>query len=215
MTCPLPSARRCRTPRRPAARMAAAGVRFENRHSLRPLCVPHSQPFTTTHFPLLFHPPPTFKPHLAVGQRLANPTPLPPRSQAHQVFAQHNKFGTFLVPKDSMNTTKEPAADAAAVTTKMAAKIAAKQVAAEQAEAKQKTKMKKAKATKEVAEDAAPAKATTESAGANLARPHRLQWPIVRLGSAWEAHAAPPEPPICPCGLPGRASVGRAFRRNA
>ena len=114
-----------------------------------------------------------------------------------------------------MNTTKEPAADAAAVTTKMAAKIAAKQVAAEQAEAKQMTKMKKAKATKEMAENAAPAKATTESAGANLARPHRLQWPIVRLGSAWEAQAAPPEPPICPCGLPGRASVGRAFRRNA
>ena len=129
---------------------------------MRFLCVPHSQPFTTTHFPLLFHPPPTFKPHLAVGQRLANSTPLPPRSQDHQVFAQHNKFGTFLVPKDSMNTTKEPAADAAAVTTKMAAKIAAKQVAAEQAEAKQKTKMKKAKATKEVAEDAAPAKATKE-----------------------------------------------------
>ena len=50
-----------------------------------------------------------------------------------------------------MNTTKEPAADAAAVTTKMAAKIAAKQGAAEQAEAKQKTKMKKAKATKEEA----------------------------------------------------------------
>ena len=114
-----------------------------------------------------------------------------------------------------MNTTKEPAADAAAVTTKIAAKIAAKQVAAEQAEAKQMTKMKKAKATKEMAENAAPAKATKESAGANLARPHRLQWPIVRLGSAWEAHAAPPEPPICPCGLPGRASVGRAFRRNA
>ena len=50
-----------------------------------------------------------------------------------------------------MNTTKEPAADAAAVTTKIAAKIAAKQGAAEQAEAKQKTKMKKAKATKEEA----------------------------------------------------------------
>eukprot|EP00964_Phaeocystis_antarctica_P077614 scaffold48196_cov39-Phaeocystis_antarctica.AAC.1 len=49
-----------------------------------------------------------------------------------------------------MNTIKEPAADAAAVTTKMAAKIAAKQVAAE--------------ATKEVAEDAAPAKATKEVA---------------------------------------------------
>eukprot|EP00964_Phaeocystis_antarctica_P114486 scaffold78444_cov64-Phaeocystis_antarctica.AAC.2 len=37
-----------------------------------------------------------------------------------------------------MNTTKESAADAAAVTTKMAAKIAAEQVAAEQAQAKQK-----------------------------------------------------------------------------
>eukprot|EP00964_Phaeocystis_antarctica_P157224 scaffold127342_cov39-Phaeocystis_antarctica.AAC.1 len=59
-----------------------------------------------------------------------------------------------------MNTTKEPAADAAAVTTKIAAKIAAKQGAAEQAEAKQRTKMKQAKATKEVA----PAKATKEEA---------------------------------------------------
>ena len=213
MTCPSPSARRRKTPRRPAAGTAAAGVRFENRHSAPPLHRILSLSPPPASLPLLRAPPPS-KPHLAVGQLRAPPPP-PPRSQDHQVFAQHNKFGTFLVPKDSMNTTKEPAADAAAVTTKMAAKIAAKQVAAEQAEAKQMTKMKKAKATKEMAENAAPAKATKESAGANLARPHRLQWPIVRLGSAWEAQAAPPEPPICPCGLPGRASVGRAFRRNA
>ena len=43
-----------------------------------------------------------------------------PRSQAHQVFAWHNKFGTFPVFKD-MNNTKNSAADAAAVATKIAA----------------------------------------------------------------------------------------------
>ena len=43
-----------------------------------------------------------------------------PRSQAHQVFASHNKFGTFPVLKD-MNNTKNSAADAAAVATKIAA----------------------------------------------------------------------------------------------
>ena len=183
---------------------------------MRFLCVPHSQPFTTSHFPLLFHPPPTFKPHLAVGQRLANPTPLPPRSQDHQVFAQHNKFGTFLVPKDSMNTTKEPAADAAAVTTKMAAKIAAKQGAAEQAEAKQKTKMKKAKATKEVAEDAAPAKATKEEAPVQI-------WsglisdsgppPGWALLGRLKPHTA--RTPVAPVASRGGRLLCRAFSRNA
>ena len=60
-----------------------------------------------------------------------------------------------------MNASKESAADKAAVITKMAAKAAAKQVAAEeQAENKQKAEIKKAKTTKEVAEDAAPAQAS-------------------------------------------------------
>ena len=64
-----------------------------------------------------------------------------------------------------MNTTKEPAADPAAVTTETAPKIAAKRVAAELAVAKQmqKTKTKKATAVKEVlsvTEDAAPPQAT-------------------------------------------------------
>ena len=89
--------------------------------------------------------PPTFEPHLLVGQpRARPPQPLssPPRSQDHLVFAQHNQFGRFLVPKDFMNTTKESAADAAAVTTKIAPKIAARQMA----------------------EDAAPAHATKEEA---------------------------------------------------
>ena len=45
-----------------------------------------------------------------------------PRSQDHQGFAQHNKFGTFPVPKD-MNSTKKSAADAAAVATKIAANV--------------------------------------------------------------------------------------------
>eukprot|EP00964_Phaeocystis_antarctica_P079224 scaffold49346_cov51-Phaeocystis_antarctica.AAC.2 len=132
------------------------------------------------------------------------PRPLHPftTSRDHQVFAWHNKFGTFPTPKDFMNTTKESAADVAAVATKMADKMAAKQVAAEQAEAKQKTKMKKVKATKEeatkkVAEDAAPVEATKEEAAVHLARPHQCQWPIAWLGSAWKA--APPSP-CGPCG---------------
>ena len=95
-----------------------------------------------------------------------------------------------------MNTTMESAADAAAVTTKKtAAKIAAKQqVAAEQAEAKRKTKVEKARATKEVAEDAAPAHTTKEEAPVII-------WPgltVAGLGSAWKAQAAPPEPQMPP-----------------
>ena len=52
-------------------------------------------------------------------------SPIAPRSQDHQVFARHSKlakFGTFPVPKD-MNNTKKSAADAAAVATKIAAKV--------------------------------------------------------------------------------------------
>ena len=111
-----------------------------------------------------------------------------------------------------MNTTKEPAADAAAVTTKMAAKIAAKQVAAEQAEAKQK---KKAKATKEVAEDAAPAKATKEETPVQI-------WPGLISDSgpspswALPGRLRPHRRNLSgPCGPPGQAFVGRAFRKNA
>ena len=95
-----------------------------------------------------------------------------PRSQDHQGFAQHNKFGTFPVPKD-MNSTKKSAADAAAVATKIAAKVvakkAAKQAAAEQAEVKAKKAVAVAdKETKQLveqmmsAEEATPAKATKE-----------------------------------------------------
>ena len=80
-------------------------------------------------------------------------SPIAPRSQDHQVFARHNKFGTFPVPKD-MNNTKTSAADAAAVATKTAAKVvakrAAKQAAAERAEVKAKKAVAVAyKATKE------------------------------------------------------------------
>ena len=49
-------------------------------------------------------------------------SPIAPRSQDHQGFARHNKFGTFPVPKD-MNSTKKSAADAAAVATKIAANV--------------------------------------------------------------------------------------------
>eukprot|EP00964_Phaeocystis_antarctica_P154717 scaffold123555_cov72-Phaeocystis_antarctica.AAC.1 len=49
-------------------------------------------------------------------------SPIAPRSQDHQVFARHNKLGTFPVPKD-MNNTKKSAADAAAVAIKIAAKV--------------------------------------------------------------------------------------------
>jgi len=95
----------------------------------------------------------------------------------HQGFAQHNKFGTFPVPKN-MNNSKKSVADAAAVATKIAAKVmakkAAKQAAAGQAEVEQQAKQAvavadkatKKEATKEAtkqmmsAEDAALAKAT-------------------------------------------------------
>ena len=49
-------------------------------------------------------------------------SPIAPRSQGHQVFAPHNKFGMFPVPED-MNNIKKSAADAAAVATKIAAKV--------------------------------------------------------------------------------------------
>ena len=97
----------------------------------------------------------------------------------------------------------------------MAAKIAAKQVAAEQAEAKQKTKMKKAKATKEVAEDAAPAKATKEETPVQI-------WPGLisdsgpSPGWALPGRLRPHRRNLSgPCGPPGQAFVGRAFRKNA
>ena len=67
-------------------------------------------------------------------------------------------------------------------------------MAAEQAEAKRKTKVEKARATKEVAEDAAPA--PKEEAPVII-------WPGLisdsgRLGSAWKAQAAPLEPQMSP-----------------
>ena len=128
------------------------------------------------------------EPHLAVG---LSPTPHPiPRSQDHQ---------DFLVPKDFVNTSKESAADKAAVTTKMAAKAAAKQVAAEQA------KIKKAKTTKEVAEDAAPAQAAKEEMPVHI-------WPGIIGDSGpspgWallgrpRPHHRTPAAPRGPCGLP-------------
>ena len=62
MTCPSPSARTCRIPRRPAAGTTAAGGRFENRG---PFCTASS---AFHHFPLfaaLFSAyPKTPKPHL-------------------------------------------------------------------------------------------------------------------------------------------------------
>ena len=115
-----------------------------------------------------------------------------PQSQDHQVFARHNKFGTFPVPRAFLNTTKKSTADAAAVVTKrkeakIAVKKTAKQAAAEQDEAVQKIKEKKKakvkvtikeEATKAEqamsAEDAAPAKATKENAAVQtLAHPQQ------------------------------------------
>ena len=152
MTCPSPSARTCRTPRRPAAGTAAAGVRCESRHS-----APRSHRSILSRLPSFSH----TLPHLqAAPSSRAVTSPPPPGSQDHQVFAQHNNCDTLLVLKDFVNTSKEWAV----VTTRMAAKAAAKQVAAEHAETKQKTEVKKAMTTKEVAEDAAPAQATKEEA---------------------------------------------------
>ena len=123
-------------------------------------------------------PPPPPEPHLStavVGPGRPPIAPAVPQSQ-DQVFAQHNKFGTFFVPKEFMNT-KKSAADATAV----AIKQAAKQAAAEQAEAKQKTKKKKKAVLEDkaavVAEqvvsagDAVPAEATKEEATVQKSRP--------------------------------------------
>eukprot|EP00964_Phaeocystis_antarctica_P028909 scaffold16285_cov55-Phaeocystis_antarctica.AAC.3 len=122
----------------------------------------------------------------------------PPQSQDHQVFARHNKFGTFPVPGAFLNTTKKSTADAAAVVTKQKAKVAlkkmAKQAAAEQDEAVQKiNEKKKAKVKAKVkatikeeatkaeqampAEDAAPAKAAKENAAVQT-------WPGLNSDSA-------------------------------
>ena len=145
------------------------------------------------------HTPP--KPHLSVQQSLASAVP---RSQDHQVFTQH-KFGTFLVPKEFMNT-KKSAADATVVATKQAAKHAAKkaakkaakQAAAEQTEAKQTAKMEKKAAAEDKAAvvaaqvvsagDAVPAAATKEEATvqiwpglATVTVPHQL----ARPGLGW------------------------------
>ena len=123
-------------------------------------------------------PPPPPGPRLStavVGPGRPPIAPAVPQSQ-DQVFAQHNKFGTFFVPKEFMNT-KKSAADATAV----AIKQAAKQAAAEQAEAKQKTKKKKKAVLEDkaavVAEqvvsagDAVPAEATKEVATVQKSRP--------------------------------------------
>ena len=150
------------------------------------------------------HTPP--KPHLSVQQSLASAVS---RSQDHQVFTQH-KFGTFLVPKEFMNT-KKSAADATAVATKQAAKKAAKKVAkqpaAEQTEAKQTAKMEKKAAAEDKAAvvaaqvvsagDAVPAAATKEEATVQI-------WPglatvtVPQLGYGWVPPVNPRPPPCTP-----------------
>lgn len=88
-------------------------------------------------------------------------------AQDQQIFAWHDKFGTF---PEFPNGTKRAAAEAAAMLIKQAAvdaaepaaKQAAKKAAAEQAEATQKTKDQAAEVAADkwvVAQQAAPAKA--------------------------------------------------------
>ena len=146
-------------------------------------------------------------------------SPIAPRSQDHQAFARHSKFGTSQVPKD-MNNTKKSAADAATVATKFAAKVVAKkaaeQAAAEQAEVKAKRavavadKATKEEATKELAEqmmsaeEATPAKATKEQAPVIIwpaaspvtvpHRPARLR-PIATAGLCFEGSGRNPPLP--------------------
>jgi hypothetical protein len=93
-----------------------------------------------------------------------------------------------------MNTTKEPAADPAAVTTETAPKIAAKRVAAELAVAKQmqKTKTKKATAVKEVTEDAAPPQATEAVQISGLISDGGPS-PLTEFGLACRAQTGPPD----------------------
>ena len=85
--------------------------------------------------------------------------PAPPSWQDHGVFAQHNKFGTFEVPKTFLNNDKEAAECAAEVAEKQAAKKAVKQ-----SKTKQKTKKEasaeQAKAVPSKAVRATPSKAT-------------------------------------------------------
>ena len=152
--------------------------------------------------------------HLAVG---LSPTPHPiPRSQDHQIF---------LVTKDFVNASKESAADKAAVITKMAAKAAAKQVAAEeQAENKQKAEIKKAKMTKDVAKDAASAQATKEEVpvqiwpGTISDRGPSPGWDL--LGRLRPHHRTPSYPPVAPVtsretGYCGSGALPCFQRRNA
>ena len=112
---------------------------------------------------------------------------------ARSYVSSHTRMGTCLVPMNVMNTTKEPAADPAAVTTETAPKIAAKRVAAELAVAKQmqKTKTKKATAVKEVTEDAPPQ--ATEAVQISGLISDGGPSPPTEFGPACRAQTGPPD----------------------
>ena len=127
-----------------------------------------------------------------------------PQSQDHQVFARHNKFGTFPVPRAFLNTTKKSTADAAAVVTKQKAKVAvkkmAKQAAAEQDEAVQKIKeKKKAKVKATIKEEATKAEQAMSAEDAAPAKEDAVQicpglttYPRSRLGYGRAVRFSPP-----------------------
>ena len=85
----------------------------------------------------------------------------PPSWQDHGVFAQHNKFGTFEVPKTFLNNDKdkEAAECAAEVAEKQAAKKAVKQSKTAQ-KTKKEASAEQAKAVPSKAVRATPSKAT-------------------------------------------------------
>ena len=85
--------------------------------------------------------------------------PAPPSWQDHGVFAQHNKFGTFEVPKTFLNNDKEAAECAAEVAEKQAAKKAVKQSKTAQ-KTKKEASAEQAKAVPSKAVRATPSKAT-------------------------------------------------------
>ena len=107
----------------------------------------------------------------------------------YRVFAQHNKLGTFPVPKLFLNCAKEAAERAAAEATELAGKLEAKEAAseavqkvvAEHVENKQTTERKAVKAIAQAipSEHAVPVKSAKVAAAVqNLTRPRPWQYAL-------------------------------------
>ena len=120
--------------------------------------------------------------------------PVPFSWQDHGVFAQHNKFGTFEVPKTFLNNDKEAVKCAAQVAEKQAAKKAAKQSKTAQ-KTKKGASAEEAKAVPSKAVRATPSKATAAvhmSHGAAHRPAGLLAWPRPQFLGAVSANDEPP-----------------------